>query len=48
MSYGPAHCQKCGRMTIAYPEVGEDESWVICVECGGDIPLDLDYDEEAE
>jgi hypothetical protein len=33
MGYGHANCQKCGRPTFVYPEVGEDESWVICDRC---------------
>ena len=33
MSYGHANCQKCGEPTKVYPEVGEDESGILCKDC---------------
>ena len=33
MSYGHANCRDCGRPTNYYPEVGEDESGILCDLC---------------
>ena len=33
MSYGHANCPKCGEPTNFYPEVGEDESRMLCKDC---------------
>ena len=33
MGYGHANCQKCGEPTNVFPEVGEDESGILCKDC---------------
>jgi hypothetical protein len=33
MGYGHANCQNCGEPTNVYPEVGEDETGIVCKDC---------------
>ena len=43
MSYGQANCPKCGEPTNFYPEVGEDESRMLCKDCRiADLRAELD------
>lgn len=47
MGYGHANCQKCGEPTNVYPDVGEDESGILCKDCQG-APLHGDCPREVD